>query len=82
MRRVSDKKKILPKVLFGNFFSCPQCGRAIVGEMRKYFICSRCGRALCGESELESFDENYCGNCGYELTSAKEKALALLKEDN
>lgn len=79
---MQDKKKILQAALFGQFFSCPQCGRAIVGDMRKYFICPRCGRALCKESEVGNFDEKYCGNCGYEITSAKGKALALLKEDN
>lgn len=77
-----EQKKMLSRALFGKFFSCPQCGRAIAGEMETYFTCPRCGKALCKESELENLDYDYCTNCGYEITSAKEKALALVTEEN
>lgn len=63
------------------FYACPGCGRAISEEKRRYFVCPNCGRALCQETQLSEFGDNYCGNCGHELASAKKEALALAKED-
>lgn len=60
------------------FYCCPTCGRAICGEKRKYFICPECGKALCEESRIVDFDDNYCGNCGAKITSARDEALALV----
>ena len=76
---MSDNTKMLQEALFGKFFTCPQCGRAITGEMKTYFTCPQCGKALCRESEL-NYDP--CVNCGYEITSAKRKALALVAKEN
>ncbi len=73
---------MLQKVLCGKFFSCPQCGKALAGEMESYFTCPNCKKALCMERQFKSFNDNYCGNCGHEITSAKEKALALIGKDN
>lgn len=70
------------KMHFKEFYACPGCGRAISGEKREYFVCSNCGRALCKAEELSKFDDNYCGNCGHEIASAKKEALALAKEEN
>ncbi|MFG6329268.1 MAG: hypothetical protein K1W06_07335 [Lachnospiraceae bacterium] len=64
------------------FYACPSCGRAICGEKKKFFICPKCGRALCEESKLADFDDNYCGNCGTEITSARNEALALVMKIN
>jgi len=80
--RMSDNAETLREVLFGKFFTCPQCGRAITGEMKTYFTCPRCGKALCRESELGNFKGDYCVNCGYEITSAKRRALALVAKEN
>ncbi|MCI9537121.1 MAG: hypothetical protein HFG35_02360 [Eubacterium sp.] len=66
---------------FKEFYACPSCGRAISGEKQKYFVCPVCGRALCREQDFKDFDDNYCGNCGSELASAKKEALALARED-
>ncbi len=60
------------------FYSCPKCGTAICGEKKRYFTCPECGRALCQEAKLSSFIDNYCGNCGAKITSARDKALALV----
>lgn len=68
--------------LIKEFYACPSCGRAIIAEKKKYFICQNCGRALCAEEKLPEFDDNYCGNCGHELTSAKKQALALVEKEN
>ena len=65
---------------FKEFFSCPCCGRAIYGEKREYFVCPNCGKALYTKEQLQEFDDNYCGNCGNEIASAKNEALA--KNDN
>jgi len=62
--------------LIKEFFTCPSCGRAICGSKKRYFTCPSCGRALCEENKLDEFDDNYCGNCGAEVASAKEQALA------
>ncbi len=58
------------------FQTCPRCGRIIGSNKMNYFVCQKCGRALCTESELAQFDDNYCGNCGADITSAKKLALA------
>ena len=76
-----EKKKILKNVFFGRFFTCPGCGRAITGEMETYFTCPKCGKAVCKERELEKLENDYCTNCGYEITNAKKKALELVEED-
>ncbi len=47
---------------------------------RSYFICPNCENALCKKEDLEDFTDNYCGNCGFKLTSAKEETLALALE--
>lgn len=65
---------------FKMLYACPSCGRAIAGEQRSFFVCPKCGRALCRENEIRDFDDNYCGNCGAEITSAKKEALALAWE--
>lgn len=59
------------------FYTCPRCGSAICGEKKKYFVCPECGRALCKEEELGDFEDNYCGNCGKSIASAKKRALAI-----
>lgn len=66
---------------FEEFYTCPSCGRAISGEKREFFVCPSCGRALCQKKDLKQFDDNFCGHCGHELTSAKKEALALVGED-
>lgn len=66
---------------FIEFYTCPGCGKAISGEKKEFFVCPSCGRALCQKKDLKQFDNNFCGNCGYELTSAKKEALALVGED-
>lgn len=76
------QEKRLKKALFGKYFTCPGCGRAIAGEMETYFICPNCGKAICKENEVEKLDYDYCINCGYEITSAKKKALALVVEED
>lgn len=70
------------KMLLKKFYTCPNCGTAISGEKKEFFACPDCGSALCSKEELRNFKHNYCGNCGYELTSAKEEALALVKGKN
>jgi len=65
---------------FKEFYACPSCGRAIAGDKISYFTCPNCGRALCKEERLSDFDDNFCGNCGYEIASAREEALA--KKEN
>lgn len=49
---------------------------------KEFFVCPNCGRVLCGKEDIENFTNNYCGNCGYELASAKEEALALAKKED
>lgn len=66
---------------FKKYYSCPHCGRAISGEKRIYFSCPNCGNALCRKKDLKSFKGKYCGNCGYDLSSAKKRAAALLREE-
>ena len=66
---------------FKEFYTCPSCGRAISGEKKEFFVCPNCGRALCQKKDLKQFDDNFCGNCGHELASAKKEALALAGED-
>lgn len=67
--------------MFKEFFSCPKCGRAICGEKKIYFVCPKCGSALCKKNELKDFKNNYCGNCGHDLASAKKEALTLADEE-
>lgn len=67
--------------MFKNFYTCPQCGTPIAGEKTRYFVCPGCGRALCKEQDLEKYADNFCGNCGIFIGSAREKALALLEEN-
>ena len=55
IERISDKKRMPQKVLFGKFFSCPQCGKALAGEMESYFTCPNCKKALCMERQLKNF---------------------------
>lgn len=62
---------------FKEFYTCPSCGSAISGEKKRYIICPNCGSALCPEEKLPEFDDNYCGNCGYEIASAKKESMAL-----
>ena len=64
---------------YKEFYTCPKCGSAICGEKEKYFVCPECGRALCKEVDLEDFEDNYCGNCGKPIASAKKHALAIKK---
>jgi hypothetical protein len=40
-----------------------------------------CGNAVCRKKEIKDFDDKYCTNCGYDLSSAIKKAKALLKEE-
>ncbi len=68
----------LSERIMKEFYACPKCGSAICGEKKRYFVCPECGSALCEEKKLEEFNDNYCGNCGTKLTSAREKALALV----
>jgi predicted RNA-binding Zn-ribbon protein involved in translation (DUF1610 family) len=63
---------------FKEFYVCSKCGGAVCGDKREFFVCPNCGRALCGREEIGGFTDNYCGNCGYELTSAKKESLALV----
>jgi len=62
--------------LFKEFVTCPHCGRIICSSKKRYFTCWSCGRALCEEGRLDKFTDNYCGNCGAEVASAKKQALA------
>ncbi len=62
---------------FKEFYACPNCGRLISKEKKKYFVCPNCEKALCPEEKLPEFDDNYCGNCGCEIASAKKEAMAL-----
>lgn len=49
---------------------------------KKFFICKSCGMALCEESKFVEFDDNYCRNCGKEIASDRELALAeMLKKE-
>ena len=66
---------------------CPGCGSSEKHdrEKRKYFICPNCFEPVIEESILRNtaYDfsgHKYCTNCGHELASAKEEALA--KEEN
>lgn len=54
------------------FYTCPNCGRPILPEKEKYFVCPNCGRALCKAEDLKDFSDKFCGNCGCDLSSAKE----------
>ncbi len=74
-RFLNKKNEKEHKKYFEKYFACPQCGKAICSEKRSYFVCPKCGRALCEENELQDFSDNYCGNCGEEISSAREKAL-------
>ncbi len=62
------------------FYCCSNCGMAISGEKRKYFICPECGSALCQEKDLSDFDDDYCINCGAEIASARDDALAQARK--
>ena len=42
---------------------------------KEFFTCPSCGKALCEKSKLAGFDDNYCVNCGAEITSARNLAL-------
>lgn len=65
------------------FYSCSHWGRLIVNEKKeKYFICPNCENVLCKVDNLRDFNNNYCGNCGYKLASAKNEVLALVKKEN
>lgn len=66
---------------FKEFYTCPNCGRAISGEKKEFFVCPNCGNALCQKKNLKSFAHNYCGNCGHELASAKKEALLTLEKE-
>lgn len=68
--------------VFKKFYACPHCGRAICGEKREYFVCPDCGNALCLKEDVENFTDNYCGNCGCKLDSAKKEASALSQKEN
>jgi len=68
------------KNLFKKFYTCPSCGNAISGEKRQYLACPNCGAALCRKKDIKDFDNTYCGNCGYNLSSVKKRVMALLKE--
>lgn len=61
-------------------------GGKVVGKsqlFRKFFVCQSCGMALCEESKFIGFDDNYCKNCGKEIASDRELALAeMLKKEN
>ncbi len=69
------------KKLFKKYYACPHCGRAISGEKRSYFACPNCGSAICRKKDIKSYKDKHCGNCGYDLSSAKKRALALLREE-
>ena len=75
-------KKEGARVGFKEFYACPHCGRAICGEKRSYFVCPNCENALCKKEDLKDFTDNYCGNYGFELASAKKEALALVAEED
>ena len=65
--------------LFKKFYTCPHCGNAIAGEKRRYFTCPDCGVALCRAKDIKDFKDKYCHDCGCDLSSAKKRAVALLK---
>ncbi len=69
-------------MFFKEFYACPRCGTPIAGEKQEYFVCPDCGRALCKKQDFAEFDDNYCGNCGADLASAKQEALALARREN
>ena len=50
-------------------------------SFKEFYACPNCGSALCGKEELKNFRNNYCGNCGHRLASAKEEALLALAEE-
>lgn len=66
---------------FKNFYVCSNCGKAICGERETYFICPSCGKALCKKSDIENFDNNYCGNCGTYIASTLKQVLAMIDEE-
>ena len=67
--------------LFRKYYVCPHCGKAISGEKRIYFSCPRCGNAICRKRDIKDLKDKHCGNCGYDLSSAKKRAMALLTEE-
>lgn len=49
----------------------------------KFFVCPNCKSPLYRKSAMKHGilkDDEYCGRCGAKIASAKEKALAKLKE--
>lgn len=68
-------------MIFKEFYTCPNCGMAISGEKKEFFVCQNCGSALCRKENLKDFKNNYCGNCGHSLVSAKKDALLALAEE-
>ena len=67
--------------LFKKYYTCTSCGKAICGTKRTFFACPMCGNAVSKKKEIKDFDDKYCTNCGYDLSSAIKKAKALLKEE-
>lgn len=46
-----------------------------ISIFREFFVCPSCKKALCEKSKIVDFDDNYCVNCGAEITSARNLAL-------
>jgi len=64
------------KGYFKEFLICPN-GRIISEKKKSAFVCPKCGSPLCWKEDLKAFPDNYCGECGHELASAIEEAMAL-----
>lgn len=65
---------------FRKFYRCPH-GGLISLEMVSAFVCPNCGSPICSKAELKTLPNKHCGKCGYEITSAKEEAMALVLEE-
>ena len=66
-----NKRKI-----FRKYYTCVHCGKPICGDKRTFFACPNCGSAICSKYDVKDC-QNYCGNCGYDLSSAIKLALEM-----
>lgn len=54
-----------------------------ISVFKEFLVCPSCGKALCEKSLFADFDDNYCVNCGAEITSARNLALEdIMQEQN
>ncbi len=51
-------------------------------HFKEFFVCPECGHPLCELSKLKYYTDDYCTDCGTKITSARDEAIVLVKEED